>query len=234
MSRRTLGLDDRLYDYLLAQSLREPPLLAELRAHTAQLSGAQMQISPEQGQFMGLLVELLGARRILEVGTYTGYSALRMALAQGADGEMLCCDVSAEWTAMAQDYWQRAGVRERIDLRLAPALDTLDGLLAEGAQGHYDLMFIDADKSNYAGYYARGLELLRPGGLLLFDNTLWGGAVADPQADDADTRALRALNTQLRDDERISLSLLPVGDGLTLARKRPAPRSVGRPKAVAA
>jgi len=220
MSNRTIDLTDRLYDYLLKVSLRESPLLAELRAETAKLPMAGMQISPEQGQFMALLAELIGARRALEVGTFTGYSSLVVALAMPADGKLVACDVSEEFTAIARRYWARAGVAAKIDLRLAPALDTLGKLLADGGAGTFDLAFIDADKKEYDGYYEAVLKLLRPGGLLLIDNVLWDGAVADPKKRDSDTLAIRALNKKLHDDKRISLSLIPIGDGLTLARKR--------------
>jgi len=220
MSNRTIDLTDRLYDYLLKVSLRELPLLAELRAETAKLPMAGMQISPEQGQFMALLAELIGARRALEVGTFTGYSSLVVALAMPADGKLVACDVSEEFTAIARRYWARAGVAAKIDLRLAPALDTLGKLLADGGAGTFDLAFIDADKKEYDGYYEAVLKLLRPGGLLLIDNVLWDGAVADPKKRDSDTLAIRALNKKLHDDKRISLSLIPIGDGLTLARKR--------------
>lgn len=220
MSSRSIGLTDALYDYLLKVSVREPPVLARLREETASHPRATMQISPEQGQFMTLLVELTGAKRILEVGTFTGYSALAMALALPADGALIACDVSAEFTAIAQRYWAEAGVGHKIDLRLAPALETLDALLAEGRAGSFDMAFIDADKTNYPAYGERTLELLRPGGLLMVDNVLWSGAVADPAVQDEDTKALRALNERLYEDQRVSLAMLPIGDGLTLARKR--------------
>jgi caffeoyl-CoA O-methyltransferase len=181
---------------------------------------AGMQISPEQGQFMALLVKLIGARRTLEIGVFTGYSALSVALALPDDGKIVACDVNEEWTTMARKFWQKAGVAHRIDLRLAPALQTLDALLAEGGAGQYDFAFIDADKTGYAAYYERCLQLMRRGGLIAVDNTLWSGSVVDPSVQDDDTRALRAFNDQLHGDERIDLSLLPVGDGLTLARKR--------------
>ena len=179
-----------------------------------------MQVGPEQGQFMALLVELLGARNALEVGTFTGYSALAVALALPEDGRLVACDVSEEWTAIGRRYWEEAGVAHKIDLRLAPAVETLDALLAEGCGGTFDFAFIDADKEGYDAYYERALELMRPGGLVVLDNTLWRGKVADPTISDADTEALRALNTKLAGDERVTLSLLPVGDGVTLARKR--------------
>jgi caffeoyl-CoA O-methyltransferase len=220
MSSRTLPLTDRLYDYLLATSLREPPLLAELRAETARLPMAGMQISPEQGQFMAFLVETIGASRTLEVGTFTGYSALCVALALPAGGKVIACDISEEFTAVGRRYWQRAGVADKVDLRLAPALDTLGSLLANGGAGSFDFAFIDADKREYDGYYEAVLKLLRPGGIVAIDNVLWDGAVADPARQDDDTRAIRALNEKVKADSRVSLSLVPIGDGLTLARKR--------------
>jgi caffeoyl-CoA O-methyltransferase len=220
MSRQTLTLSDDLYDYLLGVSLREPPLLARLREETAEMPLAVMQISPEQGQFMALLAELIGARRVLEVGTFTGYSALAVALALPADGRIVACDVNEDTTAVARRYWAEAGVADKIELRLGPAVDTLEALLAEGGGETFDFAFIDADKVNYDAYYEGALALLRQGGLMVIDNVLWSGAVADPERQDADTSALRALNAKLHDDQRISLSLLPVSDGITLARKR--------------
>ena len=220
MSRQTLTLSDDLYDYLLEVSLREPPLLTRLREETADLPRSAMQISPEQGQFMALLAELIGARRVLEVGTFTGYSALVVALALPADGRIVACDVDKGMTDIARRYWAEAGVADKIELRLGPAVDTLEALLAEGAAATFDFAFIDADKENYDAYYEGALALLRPGGLMVIDNVLWSGAVADPERQDPDTRALRALNAKLHDDRRISLSLLPVSDGITLARKR--------------
>jgi predicted O-methyltransferase YrrM len=219
MSNRTLGLSDALYDYLLSVSLREPEILAELRGETMAMAERSMQIAPEQGQFMALLVRLTGARRILEIGTFTGYSALAMALALPPDGRIVACDVSEAWTAVARRYWRRAGVEARIELRLAPATETLDALIAEGAEASFDFAFIDADKARYLDYYERSLTLLRPGGLIAVDNTLWGGSVADPAKTDADTAAIRAFNAALHDDARVELSLVPIGDGLTLARK---------------
>jgi predicted O-methyltransferase YrrM len=179
-----------------------------------------MQISPEQGQLMALLVQAIGARRAIEIGTFTGYSALWVALALPADGKLVCCDVSAEWTAVGRPYWDKAGVAGKIDLRIAPATETLDRLLAGGGTGAYDFAFIDADKTGYDGYYERCLELLRQGGLIAIDNVLWGGDVADSRKRSADTLALRALNKKLHRDQRVSLSMLPLGDGLTLALKR--------------
>ena len=220
MSNRTLAIDDRLYQYLLEHSVRETPVMRELRELTLQHELARMQIAPEQGQLMALLVELLGAKRAIEVGTFTGYSALCIAQAMPAGAQLICCDINQEWTAVAQRYWERAGIRDRIDLRIGPALETLDGLIRAEQTGRFDMAFIDADKTNYRNYYERCLELLRPGGLVMFDNTLWGGSVADPTNRDEDTVALRALNECLHQDPRVGISLVPIGDGLTLARKR--------------
>ncbi|HTV24056.1 MAG TPA: class I SAM-dependent methyltransferase [Polyangiaceae bacterium] len=220
MSARTLSLDAKLYDYLLAVSVREPRFLVELREETAKLPSAGMQISPEQGQLMRLLVELIGARRCLEVGVFTGYSSLCVALSLPEDGTLVACDVNAEYTEVARRYWRKADVEQRIELRLAPALETLDALIAAGQSGSFDFAFVDADKDNYLGYYERCLTLLRPGGLLAIDNVLWGGSVADESNDAASTRAIRALNERIRGDERVTVSLVPIGDGLFLARKR--------------
>ena len=220
MSNRTIDLTDTLYDYLLSVSLRETDLQRRLREETSTLSMARMQISPEQGQFMALIARLVGARRCLEVGVFTGYSSLAVALALPQDGRIVACDVSEEWTSVARRYWAAAGVADRIDLRLAPAIDTLDALIEAGGAGTYDLAFIDADKPAYLAYYERVLVLLRPGGLVMTDNTLWSGRVADPEVGDADTVALRHYNEYLHRDSRVDLSLVPIGDGLTLARKR--------------
>ena len=219
MSNRTINLDDTLYDYLLTHSLREHPEQAALREATRTHPRAGMQISPEQGQLMALLVKLLGARRCIEIGVFTGYSALSVALALPADGKILACDISDEYTRVGKPYWQRAGVAEKIELVIAPALQTLDARTKAGEAGTYDFAFIDADKSGYDAYYERCLKLLRAGGLIAIDNVLWSGEVARPARDD-DTRALQALNDKLHGDERIDLALLPIGDGLTLARKR--------------
>lgn len=220
MTNRSINLDDRLYAYLLEQSSRENDIMRRLRERTASHELARMQIAPEQAQFMALLIELIGARRIIEIGTFTGYSAMAMAQALPADGQLICCDISAEWTAIGRPFWREAGVESRIDLRIAPALETLDDLIEQGQQGRFDMAFIDADKTAYADYYERCLVLLRTGGLVLIDNVLWSGRVIDDEADDEDTRAIRAFNEQLHHDRRVSLSLLPLGDGLTLAMKR--------------
>lgn len=220
MSNRTLTLDDRLHDYLLRHSLREHPALAALRAETAGHPEVNMQIAPEQGQFMQLLVRATGARRAIEVGVFTGYSSLAVALALPEDGRLLACDVSEEYTAVARRHWRAAGVQRKIELVLAPAAATLDARLAAGEGGSYDFAFIDADKINYGAYYERLLQLVRPGGLIAVDNTLWSGAVADPSRQDAETRAIRAFNERLHADPRIELALLPVADGLTLALRR--------------
>ena len=219
MTTRTLPLDDRLMDYVLAHSAREHPAQTALRDATRQHPHAGMQIAPDQGQLMALLVKLIGARRTIEIGVFTGYSALTVALALPPDGRVLACDVSDEYTRIGKPFWQQAGVADTIELVLGPALATLDARLARGEAGRYDFAFIDADKSNYDGYYERCLQLVRSGGLIAFDNTLWSGAVARP-AKDADTRALQALNDKLHADDRVDSALLTVGDGLTLARRR--------------
>lgn len=220
MSTRTIPLNDALYAYLLSVSLREPEVMKRLREETQKMPRAGMQISPEQGQFMAFLVELIGARRCVEIGTFTGYSALAVARALPPDGRLVACDVSEEYTARAKPFWQEAGVDNRIDLRIAPALDTLDKLLAQGEAGTYDFVFIDADKGNYLNYFQRALDLLRQGGLVAVDNVLWSGAVADPTRDDDDTEAIREFNRAIAKDARVSLSMVPIGDGLTLALKR--------------
>lgn len=219
MPHRSLHVDDVLFQYLMDQSIREHPAQVALRAATAPHPHAGMQISPDQGQFMALLIKLLGARRTIEVGVFTGYSALTVALALPDDGRVLACDISDEYTRVGRPFWSQAGVAHKIDLRLAPALETLDAQLAAGAAGQFDFAFIDADKTGYDAYYERCLQLLRPGGLIAIDNTLWSGSVARP-AKDADTAALQRFNTKLRDDQRVDMSLLAIGDGLTLARKR--------------
>ena len=220
MSRKTIEINDDLYDYLLSVSLRETGIMRRLREETAVLPSANMQIAPEQAQLLGLLVELMGARRCLEIGTFTGYSTLAVAAALPADGTVLACEVSEEWTQIARRYWQEAGVREKIDLRLAPAADTLQALVADGEAGTFDFALIDADKENYGRYYEFCLELLRAGGLVAIDNVLWHGQVIDRSVSDGDTTAIREFNSALRVDSRVSLSLVPIGDGMTLARKR--------------
>jgi predicted O-methyltransferase YrrM len=213
-------LENSLQEYLLSVSLREPEILRSLRQETATHSMSQMQIAPEQGQLMQLLVQLMGAKKALEVGVFTGYSSLCVAIALPSDGKLVACDVSEEYTAIAQRYWQQAGVADKIDLRIAPALETLDQLLATGEGNTFDFAFIDADKSSYDGYYERSLELVRPGGLIAIDNVLWSGRVADAQVHDSRTETIRAFNQKLHQDERITLSMLAIADGLTLALKR--------------
>ena len=220
MSNRTLKLDDRTYEYLLEHSLREAPALAKLRAETASHPKVNMQIAPEQAQFMQMLVRLTGARRAIEVGVFTGYSSLAVMLAMPPDGRLLALDVSEEYTSIARRHWQAAGVADRIELVIAPAKDTLDARIAAGEEGRYDFAFIDADKTGYLAYYERLMKLIRPGGLIAVDNTLWNGEVANPGNREADTMALREFNDVLHEDPRIELALLPVGDGLTLARRR--------------
>jgi caffeoyl-CoA O-methyltransferase len=220
MSAATIAMTEALYGYLLETTVREPEILARLRQETAALPSGRMQISPEQGQLMALLVELIGARRTLEVGVFTGYSSTVVALALPADGRIVACDVSEEWTGIARHYWKEAGVEQKIELRLQPAVQTLDALLVQGQAGSFDFAFIDADKTSYDAYYERCLTLLRPGGLLAVDNTLWSGAVADSRDQNDSTRAIRQLNAKIAADSRVSASLVPIGDGLYLARKR--------------
>ncbi len=221
MSVRSNTLPDDVQEYLLAVSSREPDVLARLRAATAPRPEAEMQISPEQGQFMALLVRLIGAKRCIEIGTYTGYSALAVALALPADGKLIACDVSDEFTSVGVKFWREAGVDARIDLRIQPALQTLDALLAAGEAGRFDFAFVDADKANYVNYFEKLLQLVRPGGLIAVDNTLSvsGGPII--RKDTPITRALRAFNEHVHRDERVDLSMLPVGEGLTLLRVKP-------------
>jgi predicted O-methyltransferase YrrM len=221
MSNQSIGLSDPLYQYLLANSVREPEVLAKLRAETAKHPLVNMQISPEQGQLMGLLVQLIGAKKCLEVGVFTGYSSLVVALNLPDDGRIIACDVSDEFTAIACKYWQEAGVSDKISLHIAPALETLDRLITNGESGSFDFAFIDADKNNYTAYYDRCFQLVRQGGLILVDNVLWYGRVADPAMDnDKRTQAIKQINQQIYHDDRVQISLIPIGDGLTIARKR--------------
>jgi predicted O-methyltransferase YrrM len=217
---RGLFFPEEISDYLLSVSLREPPILRRLREETASYSQSRFQISPEQGQFMALLIQLMCARRTIEVGVFTGYSSLAVALALPVDGSIVACDISEEFTFTARRYWREAGVDHMIDLRLKPAIQTLTELIAQGHGGSFDFVFIDADKSSYEGYYECALELLRPGGLIMVDNVLWSGRVLDPSDQTADTVALRAFNKKLHADTRVSLSMIPLGDGVTLALKR--------------
>jgi predicted O-methyltransferase YrrM len=213
------GLDSRVYNYLLSVSVKEAEILTQLREETNQHPMSIMQISPDQGQFMGLLVRLLGAKKTLDIGVFTGYSSLVVALALPPDGKVIACDIDAESTAIARRYWSKAGVTDKIDLRLAPALETLDNLIAAGEAGSFDFAFIDADKRNYPNYYERALELLRPGGIIAIDNVLWFGRVADPEDTDKRTIAIREFNQKLYQDRRVQISMLPIADGLTLAMK---------------
>jgi len=221
MSRQTLNLTDELYEYLLAVSLREPDLLRQLREENASNPMARFQISPEQGQFMALLIQLIGATKALEIGVFTGYSSLAVALALPDNGRLIACDISKEWTDVACRYWHQAGVTEKIELKLGPAMDSMDELLAQEEAESFDFVFIDADKQAYDGYYEHALKLLRPGGLIALDNMFRGGRVLNPDKDDADTLAIHVLNEKLKHDDRIGLSMVPIADGLTLALKRP-------------
>jgi predicted O-methyltransferase YrrM len=220
VTRHSINMTPKLYQYLVEASVRDDAVLRRLRRETAKLPMAGMQIAPEQGQFLTLLARLVDARKAIEVGTFTGYSSLSVARALPPDGTLICCDVSDAYTRIARKYWKLAGLHDRITLHLAPARQTLDRLIAEGEAGSFDFAFIDADKSNYRHYYERCLALLRPGGLIVVDNVLWGGSVIDKRKQDADTKAIRAFNLRLKKDKRVDLSLLPVGDGMTLARKR--------------
>ncbi len=219
MSNRTLSIDDRIYDYLCDVSINEPELLRQLREETAQIEYSVMQISPEQGQFMSLLIKLMGAKRALEIGTFTGYSSICVASAMPEEGRLTCCDISPQWTDMAEKYWALAGLENKIDLHIQPAEQTLQMLLDDGAEKTFDFIFIDADKQNYIKYYEVALRLLRKGGIIAIDNTLWSGAVADPENIEPGTRAIRRFNDMLKDDARVSQSLLTIGDGLTLILK---------------
>ena len=219
MSHKTFGLSDSLANYLQSVSVEDSEVLVKLREETAQLPMAIMQIAPEQGQFMSLLVQLIGAKKTLDIGVFTGYSSLVVALALPEDGKIVACDVDEHCTAIASRYWQAAGVAHKIDLRLAPALETLDKLIAQGQSGSFDFAFIDADKRNYYNYYEKCLQLIRPGGLIAIDNVLWSGRVADPNDSDKRTMAIREFNQKLHQDPRVKISLIPIADGLTLALK---------------
>jgi caffeoyl-CoA O-methyltransferase len=219
MASRSLGLDDRTADYLRAVSVTDTPILKRLREETATQPMAVMQISPEQGQFMAFLVRLMDVRRAIEVGTFTGYSALVTASALPAQGKLVCCDVSEEWTAIGRRYWAEAGVAHKIDLRLGPAKATLDAMIAAGESGLYDFAFIDANKEDYGAYYEACLRLVRPGGVVAIDNVLWSGKVADPADTTKETAAIRALNDRIKADARVERCMVPIGDGLTLCRK---------------
>ncbi len=216
----TINLNENVYRYLIKNSVRETPVLADLRAETHKLSDSVMQISPEQGQFMALLMQILGAKKTLDIGTFTGYSALAVALALPRDGKVIAFDVSEEWTNIAKQFWKKAGAGEKIELKLGHAAKSLEALIANGEANTFDFAFIDADKANYDNYYELALQLIRPGGVIAVDNVLWSGRVADPDENDESTNSIRNLNTKIFRDERVSISMLPIGDGLTLARKR--------------
>lgn len=219
MSAKTF-ISDTLYNYLLSVSLQEPEVLQQLRQETAMHPMSQMQIAPDQGQFMALLVKLMGAKKTLEVGVFTGYSSLAVALALPAEGRLIACDISEEYTAIARRYWELAGVSSKIDLRIAPALETLDQLLMNGEANTFDFAFIDADKSGYPHYYDRAVQLVRSGGLIAIDNVLWSGQVADPQVQDTRTQTIRAFNQSVHQDDRVLPCLVPIADGLMLAFKK--------------
>ena len=219
MSPRTINLTDDLYEYLLSVSVREPSILTKLREETAKLPAAAMQIGPDQGRFMALLVQLIGARNTIELGTFTGYSSLTVALAMPADSRTICCDVSADWTDVAKRYWQEAGVADKIELHLRPGMETLQELIDEGRSGSFDFAFIDADKENYGGYYEHCMNLLKTGGLIAVDNVLWNGGVIDADRQDPDTEAIRKFNADIYADHRVDMCMVSIGDGLTLIRK---------------
>jgi len=220
VSNASIGLSQELHAYLVKVGVREPDVLHRLRDRTAAIPEHGMQIAPEQGAFMALLVKVMGARTCLEVGTFTGYSSTAVALALPPEGRLVCCDLSREWTDVAREAWTEAGVADRVELRLGPALETLDQLLTEGGAGRFDFAFIDADKPNYDGYVERALYLVRPGGMIAIDNVLWSGRVADPSDNDESTVAIRELNEKLAADERVEVAMVPIGDGLTLLRVR--------------
>ena len=220
MSTKSVPITPELYTYILNHWVREPDVLRRLREETSQLPNSAMQIGPEQGPILAILVQLIGAKKGIELGTFTGYSSTAVALALPDDGRLICCDVNADTTAVARRYWREAGVEHKIELVLGPALDTLNRLLAEGGAGTYDFAFIDADKTNYPAYWEKCIELIRPNGIILIDNVLWHGRLVDPAVRDADTEALRTINQQVFRDERVDVALIPVADGLTIARKR--------------
>ncbi|MED5266119.1 MAG: class I SAM-dependent methyltransferase [Candidatus Neomarinimicrobiota bacterium] len=220
MSNQTISITDSIYKYLCENSLREDEVLSSLRAYTYRMEQRNMQISPEQGQFMQLLIKLIGAKNTIEIGVFTGYSSLCVALALPLDGKIIACDISTKYTDIAEKYWKDANVRDKIDLRIGPALDTLQKLIDKGLSNTFDFSFIDADKINYDNYYELCLKLLRPGGLIAIDNVLWSGDVVDERINDIDTESIRSLNKKIYIDKRVDISILPIGDGLTLALKK--------------
>ncbi len=220
MSNQTISITDSIYKYLCENSLREDEVLSSLRAYTYRMQQRNMQISPEQGQFMQLLIKLMGAKNTIEIGVFTGYSSLCVALALPLDGKIIACDISTKYTDIAEKYWRDANVRDKIDLRIGPALDTLQKLIDKGLSNTFDFSFIDADKINYDNYYELSLKLLRPGGLIAIDNVLWSGDVVDERINDIDTESIRSLNKKIYIDKRVDISILPIGDGLTLALKK--------------
>ena len=220
MSNQTISITDSIYKYLCENSLREDEVLSSLRAYTYRMEQRNMQISPEQGQFMQLLIKLIGAKNTIEIGVFTGYSSLCVALALPLDGKIIACDISTKYTDIAEKYWKDANVRDKIDLRIGPALDTLQKLIDKGLSNTFDFSFIDADKINYDNYYELSLKLLRPGGLIAIDNVLWSGDVVDERINDIDTESIRSLNKKIYIDKRVDISILPIGDGLTLALKK--------------
>jgi len=220
MTKKSLGLTDKDYEYLLSVSLREPEILQRLREETSKQPSANMQIAADQGQFMAFLVKLLNAKKLLEIGVFTGYSSLCLAMAIPEDGTLIACDINPETTSIAKKYWQEAAIAYKIELRLSPALETMDALISNGENDTFDFIFIDADKINYRLYYEQGLKLIRSGGIIAIDNVLWGGKVSDPDINDEDTNAIRDLNKFLSKDDRIELTMLSIADGLTLAKKR--------------
>ncbi len=220
MLNKNLGLDDQLHQYVLSVSVKEPEVLAELRQETSNYTGFRMQITPEQGQFLAFLIKLIKAKKALEIGVFTGYSSLVTAIALPEDGKLIACDIDENYTQIARKYWEKAGVSEKINLHIAPALETLDQLLAQGEAETFDFAFIDADKRNYPNYYEKCLQLIRKGGLIAIDNVLWSGKVADPEINDKQTLAIRDFNSKIYQDDRVNLSLIPIADGLTLVIKK--------------